>query len=179
MKIFNIIKLNVFGILGIFILIFNQTLVNNYIGLVVGCAMILEALFNTIYTLIESKHNKNVERHEFYNDVAQILLGILTIVLFKNSLEKVCIIWGTWEIIFQTIALIKYIDNAKHCPFLVESVNAIILIVLSVFLLIDVHHAELHIIVLGVEFILQTVFFIINHFLKKRRDKLNCRDKLN
>ncbi len=170
----KIIKAVLFVLAGIAILVLHSRIMP-YAGYVVGGVVIVYALEDFILSII-SKKIVNAES-PFFEDVVQVLIGILLIISSKE-IEKVCVIWGIWSIIRESKELTEAIVKvAKKRPGTINAIESVVVIVMSVLMIISPseHHAHVHIILLGIELILEIVFeftdVIYDKYLAKKSFK--------
>ena len=173
-KFFEISKMIIFGIGGIMTIIFHSEIAN-YLGYVVGGV----AIYYGVIGILESIINKTVfSRHtEVFDDGIYILLGILLATVLKDKVYEICIVWAVWSILRETREFKELLYSARnHRPFIISTIESIVIIIFSVFLIIDPQeHMHTHIILLSVEFLCQDLFkvidFIFNKVQKKKKEE--------
>ena len=165
----KIIKLVLYLISGCLIMIFSEQ-VMEYVVILVGAVMTVYA----IETIIVSIYEKAVlhEENELFEGLILILLAIVLLFTDKNNLEKICVIWAIWSIIRET-------EEIKECLFdifhknpprftktfhYIHIAESAIVIVLSLIMLLSPTEktAHTHVILLGLELILEVAFPLMN-----------------
>lgn len=179
MKIINYVKTILFGIIGVLILIFSKKILGETgenLFILVGSAMILFALGLGAEILIE-KENKNL--FLIVRAFILLILGLFVLIPLKfisDSLKTICYVWAIWSLLRETIqTYINIKENFKVVPVtsILCIIESIILAVFSILLLIEpgLHHAYSHILLLGVEFVLEGAFPNIANSEKQLRNK--------
>lgn len=170
----KIIKLVLYLISGCLIMIFSEQ-VMEYVVILVGAVMTVYA----IETIIVSIYEKAVlhEENELFEGLILILLAIVLLFTDKNNLEKICVIWAIWSIIRET-------EEIKECLFdifhknpprftktfhYIHIAESAIVIVLSLIMLLSPTEktAHTHVILLGLELILEVAFPLMNTIAEK------------
>ena len=165
----KIIKLVLYLISGCLIMIFSEQ-VMEYVVILVGAVMTVYA----IETIIVSIYEKAVlhEENELFEGLILILLAIVLLFTDKNNLEKICVIWAIWSIIRET-------EEIKECLFdifhknpprftktfhYIHIAESAIVIILSLVMLLSPTEktAHTHVILLGLELILEVAFPLMN-----------------
>ena len=160
------------GILYIFaavmIFLFHEEIIP-HVAFLVGGVVLAYALEELIYLL--------AERH--FADIAESLIQIvLAILLFlvHDDIIKICVIWGVWSIIREGREMTRALVHLKTKRLaLVDIAESVTVTVLSAFLVLEPghHHAKIHLILLGIELLLEILFPL----LEKGLDRLLTRRK--
>lgn len=173
-KAWKIIKLITYLIAGCLIMAFSEQIME-YVVILVGAVM-------TVYateTIIVSIFKKAVlhEENELFEGLILILLAIVLLFTDKNNLEKVCVIWAIWSILRETeeIKECLHIIFHKNPPIFTKTFHYIhcaesaIVIVLSLAMLLSPTEktAHTHVILLGLELILEVAFPVLNAISEK------------
>ena len=103
----------------------------------------------------------------FYGDFLVFILGLVLLIFINDEtqFESVAVIWGTWVILRESKELFEATETIfKKGYGLFNISESIIVIVYSILLIINPveHHVHAHIILLGIELILDVLFPIIN-----------------
>lgn len=168
------IKLIVYLIAGCLIMAFSEQ-VMEYVVILVGAVMTVYA----IETIIVSIFKKTVlhEDNELFEGLILILLAIVLLFTDNSNLEKVCVIWAIWSILRETEEIKECLhDNFHKNPpkftkvfHYIHCVESAIVIVLSLAMLLSPTEktAHTHIILLGLELILEVAFPLMNTIAEK------------
>lgn len=162
-KTLDLIKPLVYIITGIAIIIFSKQIVN-YLPYVVGLIMILVNIEAIIVDAIEKDYE------HFGYKLGIIVLGIVIMTAAFDDFEAICIIWATISIINGGRSLIKSIIDIKKAKVIniIGVLLALLSIVLSIFLIIDpLEHVTSHIVLLGLEIILDGARIILRKYKNK------------
>ena len=151
-------KTILFGTLGILILIFNHPAME-YLNYVVGGAIFLYAIYaigNSIFRvdILENDHG-------LIEGLILLLFAVLVMFFVSDDLVKICLIWGTWSILREAKEITEDLHRIAHKgPGFISIVESIVIIVLSVSMIMNPteHHAHVHVILLGIELILEVAF---------------------
>ena len=151
-------KTIIFAILGILILIFNHQAME-YLNFVVGGAILLYA----ILSIGNSIFKKDILHNDHGLIEGLILLIFATLIMFivKDDLVKICLIWATWSILREAKEITEDLHHLAHKgPGLISIIESIIVIVMSITMIMNPteHHAHVHVILLGIELILEVTF---------------------
>jgi len=170
-KIWKIIKSVSYLTAGILIACFSEEMMDYAVALV-GTVMTIYA----VETIIISIFKKTVlhEDNELFEGLILCLLAIVLLFTDKNNLEKVCVIWAIWSILRETeeIKECLHINVYKKPHAYTKAVNYVhiaessVVIVLSLLMLLSPSEktAHTHIILLGLELILEVAFPLVNSF---------------
>lgn len=157
MKIYKSIKFFLFIALGISIFFLMDTYLE-HLRFFIGGLITLYGLDGFIEWLLEKERHEKV--HFIFKAAVQLILGICTLVLFKN-METICVIWAVWAIMRESDEIAEYYELFKErIPCLLGFAESVVAIVLSITLIMEPgeHHAKIHMYLLIVE-LLSTVIF--------------------
>ena len=153
----TILELAVVVVLSVFVLIFQDTLVEN-IKDFVGAVMVYEGVEEIVLEIIHAKKNF-WKSSKAYQGLIDITFGIILLALFiDQSIEYivVCVVWASWSIIRESHE-IKRIVNDVRCitPRIISGIESIAVIIFSVLLILEPgeHHARIHLYILIVELV--------------------------
>ena len=167
-KTLDLIKPLVYIITGIAIIIFSKQIIN-YLPYVVGLIMILVNIEAIIVDAIEKDYE------HFGYKLGIIVLGIVIMTAAFDDFEAICIIWATISIINGGRSLIKSIIDIKKAKVIniIGVLLALLSIVLSIFLIVDpLEHVTSHIVLLGLEIILDGSRIILRKYKNKYQLKI-------
>ncbi len=167
-KTLDLIKPIVYIITGILIIIFSKQIVE-YLPYVVGSIMILVNIEAIVVDSIEKDYE------HFGDKLGIITLGILIMTACAHDFEAICIIWATISIINGGRSLIKSIIDIKKATVIniIGVLLALLSIVLSIFLIVDpLEHVTSHIVLLGLEIILDGSRIILRKYKNKYQLKI-------
>jgi len=162
-----LIKPIIYIITGLLIIILSEKIVN-YLPYVVGSIMILVNVEAIIVNIIEHDH-ENIGYK-----LGIIVLGILIITAASHDFEAICVIWATISIINGGRSLMRSIFNIKKSWINILGLAlAILSIVLSIFLILDpLEHVTTHIVLLGIEIILDGIRIILVKYKEKNQNSI-------
>lgn len=154
------VKAGLYLAAGAAILILNDAL-TDYIAIMVGSVMFLYAAEGIAVRLLTRQASRHILG--FIDEIVLLLLAVL-LLLVRSDLEKVCVIWAIWAILREgeeiAMVLKKY---RKRSVWIISLIESLILIGLSFFLVLSpAEHVHAHIIVLGIEMILEVVFPLLD-----------------
>jgi uncharacterized membrane protein HdeD (DUF308 family) len=167
-KTLDLIKPIVYIITGILIIIFSKQIVE-YLPYVVGSIMILVNIEAIVVDSIEKDYE------HFGYKLGIIVLGIVIMTAAFDDFEAICIIWATISIINGGRSLIKSIIDIKKATVIniIGVLLALLSIVLSIFLIVDpLEHVTSHIVLLGLEIILDGSRIILRKYKNKYQLKI-------
>lgn len=135
--------------------------------LAVGISMLFYACDAFVHTFIHRAKALHVE--QALSAVLTTLLGILLIFPIRRMpecLTVTCVVWAIWAIMREAEEITeKVIMNREHPPVaLLNAAESVAVIVLSVMLLLHpgAHHAHTHLVLLGIELILEVLWQPLN-----------------
>lgn len=179
MKIINYVKTLIFGITGILILLFSKKILGDsgeHLYVLVASSMILFAL-GLVAEIFQEKKDKNL----FLILRASILalLGLFVLIPLKHisdSIKTICYVWAIWSLIREGIqTYLNVRKNYKEIPItsILGIIESIILVIFSILLLVEpgLHHAYSHVLLLGVEFVLEGAWTNIASGEKQLKNK--------
>lgn len=160
-KIYKINMMIIYLIVGIITIIFRNDLLE-YLHLLVGISMLvlgLQALFLDIYFKTYQKENNKIGL-----DLVRVVLSIIIITAFHDDLILVCVCWAIIAILSSCVVLSRSIHSMfKKEFFIFEMLFSIAEITFAIILISDpFEHVTFHIVILGVEFILESISILID-----------------
>lgn len=178
MKFIDISKIVIFISFGILVIIFRD-FVADYLAYVIGIMVIVLNLENLYYDFKydKSEHMNNKIAEHF----AYIIIGIVMCIQFVNKPGYVCIVWAGIIIIENANRISKfiYLKRKGHNVTYLSIIEEVISFILAVILLIDpIEHVGSHIIILGIEMLLDGSRLIINaknNYEPKTISKINSK----
>lgn len=160
-------------LLGVAVIVTREITVH-YLPFLVGGSMIL---YGTEEILTAFKHRKIFsEEADAFNGQLQCVIGIFMMISLRGEdcFETVCIIWAVWSILRENKELREiFVRIKKFNPFILNLAESVIAIIFSVMLLSDPgeHHAMVHVILLGIEFIGKVFFPMFDEWIDSLREK--------
>jgi hypothetical protein len=151
---------------AVLIFIFHKT-VMPYVAFLVGGVVMVYALDELAY-LIAQKRFADVAESEI-----QIVLAVL-LFLAHGDIVKVCIIWGVWSVIREGREMTHaFVHLKSHRLALVNVAESVVVIVLSCTMILEPgdHHAHVHVILLGIELILEIAFPLLESGIGRLLDR--------
>lgn len=117
-----------------------------------------------------------IARRKFTDIAGSLIQIILAVLLFlsHDEIEKVCVIWGVWSIIREGRELSHALSHVKESAVAALNIlESIAVTVLSVMLVLTPgeHHAKIHLIILGVELILEILFPFLEELVQRKKAK--------
>ena len=193
-KIYKITKFLLFVVMGVLVLVFNKSIMSNegaILNGLVGSIMAIYGLEGVILPIATKKVKQ--ERVEMLNGSINILLAVVMIFLLENNpseLRIVCVLWSVWSIMREGVEIFdKGIVGVKNHP-ITSAINfaeSIVVIIFSVELICAkefhelVHHAHTHVILLGIELIIEVAWVYAGEFesriIRRIRRKRNKEEK--
>lgn len=170
-KAYKLTKFIVYVVLGILVLMFNQTIMSNegaIINGVVGSVIALYGIEGIILPIATKQVKK--ERIEMLNGGVNLLIAIIMIFLLEGNaaeLRIVCVMWSLWSIMREGEEIVEkgFVGIKKH-P-IVSAINfaeSIVVIIFSIMLICAknpeelLEHAHVHVILLGIELIIEVMW---------------------
>ena len=192
-KFYKPFKLILFVALGVLVLVFNKGIMSNdgaLINGIVGCVIAIYGLEDIILPLIRKEWKER--RVELLNGGINILIAVVMIFFLEghpHELRIVCVIWSIWSIMREGEEIVeKGFEGIKEHP-ITSAINfaeSIVVIVFSVMLICAKdaheleHHAHAHVILLGIELIIEVIWVYAGDLehkcflkLKERHEKRN------
>ena len=158
-------------ILGILILIFARTLLE-YIPYFVASVIFLygfELLLKFI--IIEKKLSKH---SHLFDGIIEIALSFIIIICLKENIETICIIWGFWIVIREGKELDESIYEIRNSKLAyIDIIESGILMYFAISLIVNPieHHAYVHILLTGIEFLFNMLLFLLVLFVNKNKEE--------
>lgn len=171
MKTYYIIRLSLFTAIAVLIGVFSHDLLHS-LQYLVGSVMVLFGIEGIVIPFIKDKF-KCYQGIEIYLGHIDLILGIVILTTITDF-NSICVIWGTWTIVRESVDLYEIAHKAMHrFPALFSFALSVTEIVLSIFLIINAteHHALTHIYLLVPEFIINGISPLLFEIHKKRRKK--------
>ncbi len=165
-KALKITKAALYITVGILIFFLYETIMP-YVAFLVGGVVLLYALEELGF---------QIARRQFADLAGSLIQIILAVLLFlsHSEIEKVCVIWGVWSIIREGRELSHALSHIKKSAVAALNVlESIVVTVLSVMLVLTPgeHHAKIHLIILGVELILEVAFPLLEYLIYGRKTR--------
>ena len=175
MKNYKLFKLITYIIGGLLVIIFNNELLG-YANFLLGSVVTIMSINSLIAILKE----KDIKENSFNiaKEVLLINLGIITLFLYKETyLISVCVIWAIWSIIREEWEVIEALHTFKSKVIIILNIiESLALFIVAVLLIFNPneHHLHIHIILLGIELVLEVLFPHFDYLFQKiRNNKLN------
>lgn len=175
-KFFGILKNAVFIFSGVAVILFYiiadmETAISG-VPFIVGATMLLFGV-DTILTVIVYKKKLNGHT-KLFESIALFIMGIVVMFVGRNSLTIACVIWGVWSIQRECREIAEKVFDSKNK--VVASLNlleSIVIICFSVILIFSPadHHAYLHLLILGIELILEVAFPLVDKTIYELSNK--------
>lgn len=159
-KILEYTKAALYILAAIMIFIFHDEIMPD-VAFLVGGVVLAYALEEFAYRIARR------ELADMAESVIQIVLAVL-LFLAHDDIVKVCIIWGVWSIIHEGRELTRALANVKtHRLAVVDIAESVVVTVLSATMILEPsrHHAHVHVILLGIELILEIAFPLLENVL--------------
>ena len=176
-KIYKFTKLVLFILMGVAILILNKQIMNNdgtILNGLVGSIIALYGLEGILLPIFTKKIK--AEKIEMLNGGIDVLIAIVMIFLLEGhpyELRTVCILWSLWSIMREGVEIFdKGFVGIRNHP-ITSAINiaeSLIVIVFSIMLITAKdaheleHHAHAHVILLGIELIIEVIWVYVGEF---------------
>ncbi|MCR5786420.1 MAG: hypothetical protein K6G28_01805 [Acholeplasmatales bacterium] len=175
-KVTGIIRLTLYALIGLLLIIgeLNELpfIIDN-LNIIVGTPLLIGSVSHMISDFKEGKHMK----HDNFFGGEFIVTILSVIILFYPLLGKqkndeiifICIAWGVIAILngSRDFSHVIYYINSKK-PYVYSLIESVIMVVLAIMLILDpMEHVKLHIIVLGIEFLIEALEVVIHTFVGK------------
>ena len=176
-KFYKLAKLILFVAMGILVLVFNEAIMAKegaLINGIVGCVIAIYGLEGVILPLVRKQWKE--KQVAILNGGINILIAVIMIFLLENhphELRIVCVIWSIWSIMREGEEIVeKGFEGIKEHPItsIINFAESIVVIVFSVMLICAKdaheleHHAHAHVILLGIELIIEVIWVYIADF---------------
>ena len=166
------IKTLVFSALGILILIFNNYLIDKA-NILVGSLMILFGVEGVVIKFVKGKIKEELSK--FFNDVLIIILGIILFFLGKEEqLVTLCVVWATWAILREGWEISEVFQTYKVKTIaVINIIESVIVVIISILFIFSptLEKLHTHIIILGIELILEVMFPLSEFLILKKLHK--------
>lgn len=165
-KALKITKAALYITAGILIFFLYETMMP-YVAFLVGGVVFAYALEELCFQIARKKYA------DLAGSLIQIILAVL-LFLSHSEIEKICVIWGVWSIIREGRELTHALSHIKESMLAVlDILESVVVTVLSVMLVLTPgeHHAKIHLIILGVELILEIVFPFLEELVQRKKEK--------
>ena len=190
-KIYKLIKLILFIAMGVAILVCNKLIMNEEGAIINGLVGAIIAIYGLEGILLPIFTKKiKAERVEMLNGAINVLIAVIMIFLLEGhpyELRIVCVLWCVWSIMREGVEIYeKVIEGLRNHP-ITSTINlaeSIIVIVFSIMLITAKdaheleHHAHAHVILLGIELIIEVIWVYVGEFearclrrIRRRRHK--------
>ena len=175
-KIYKLTKLILFVLMGIAILILNEKIMehSDILNYLVGGIIAIYGLEGVILPIATKKIK--AEKIEMFGGGVNILIAIImTFLIDKNTeeLRILCVLWSLWSIMREGEEIFdKGFEGIRNHP-ITSAINiaeSIVVIVFSIELIIAhnehelEHHAHAHVILLGIELIIEVIWVYVGEF---------------
>ena len=168
LSLIGLLKTTLYIFIGIFIIIgntFMHDVIHTYINYLVGIPMLIGVLISVVNDFKYKRylHDENHMASHFIALIISILILLAHFIFKDHDIAIVCILWGVVTIMNSSLRLNLCIHEAiKKESFIYEAIEGIVEIVLSFLLIYDPEeHINLHIYVLGIEYILEALMTLI------------------
>ena len=176
-NVYKLCKLICFVVMGILVLVFNKAIMNEegaIINGIVGTVIAIYGLEGVIRPLVTKQYKE--KKLEVLNGGINILIAIVMIFLLENhphELRIVCVVWSLWSIMREGQEIIeKGLEDYNEHPItsIVNFGESIVVIIFSVMLICAKdaheleHHAHAHVILLGIELIIEVIWIYVAEF---------------
>ena len=175
-KIYKLTKLILFVLMGIAILVLNEKIMehSDILNYLVGGIIAIYGLEGVILPIATKKIK--AEKIEMFGGGVNILIAIIMIFLIDKNTEELrilCVLWSLWSIMREGEEIFdKGFEGIRNHP-ITSAINiaeSIVVIVFSVELIIAhndhelMHHAHAHVILLGIELIIEVIWVYVGEF---------------
>lgn len=175
-KIYKLTKLILFVLMGIAILVLNEKIMehSDILNYLVGGIIAIYGLEGVILPIATKKIK--AEKIEMFGGGVDILIAIIMIFLIDKNTEELrilCVLWSLWSIMREGEEIFdKGFEGIRNHPItsVINIAESIIVIVFSVELIIAhnehelEHHAHAHVILLGIELIIEVIWVYVGEF---------------
>lgn len=166
MKTYKNIKLAIYVTIGVAIIVLRDIFLN-YAAFVVGACVLLYGLDMIIQSLI--KKNTFKKTTPLPLGITNIIIGVI-LFLSHGNVTTICVAWAIWSILREGVESQEAIGHkAKNIVTFINIGESIVVIVLSTIMAIEpsLHHIHFHLLILGIEQILEVLFPIFDSFVAK------------
>jgi len=186
LKVYKIIKTCIFVIAAILLFVFAEKIMENNGALINGVVGTVIAYYGVEGIIVPLITRKDDQIPRIHSGLINLLIAVIMILLLENNISEirvVCSLWGLWSIIREGDEIFEEsVPKFKKAPVtaILDILESIIVIYFSIALVCAkdleslLHHAHVHIILLGIELLLEITWDHIYHFeefLRKRLKK--------
>lgn len=191
MKVHRLIKMVLLIAAGVLLFVFAKPLVYKGEGLllngIVGAVIAMYGIEGILYPILTKQVKK--ERIMIMSGVTNIILAVIMIFFLENhpdELRIVCVLWSVWSIMRESEEIFeKCFDHWKKHPItsLINLAESVVVIVFSLFLIIArdeeqlFEHAYEHVILLGVELIIEVIWEYVGDLEAKALERAKRRSR--
>ncbi|MBO4572857.1 MAG: hypothetical protein J5762_03745 [Clostridia bacterium] len=169
MRYLQVIKTVLYMLAGVAVLTFNREIMD-YVGTVVGAVIFAYGVDRIIISIIK----KEVLSEEgLFSALTHVLLAVVMFVV-TDDIVKMCIVWAVWSILREGKELSESVHRLSRGNLgLVNAIESVVIIVFSFMMITEPteHHAHVHVIILGIELMLEVLFPIVNEVFDKSMEK--------
>ena len=190
-KVYKLIKLILFVAAGIAILVCNKLIMHEEGAIINGLVGAIIAIYGIEGVLLPIfTHKIKAESVEMLNGAINVLIAVIMIFLLEGhpyELRIVCVLWSVWSIMREGVEIYeKAIEGFKKHPItsVANLAESVVVIVFSIMLICAKdgheleHHAHAHVILLGIELIIEVIWVYVGEFearclrrIRRRRNK--------
>ena len=130
-----------------------------YVAYLVGGTMLLFGLDSFAHLLLAA--DARGLRSKILEVIILFVIGIVIMIAGHDDLVVACVIWGVWAIEREGMEIAEKVFGAQNpVVALVNFAESVVLIVLSVSMILHptLHHAHVHVLILGIEYLLEILF---------------------
>lgn len=169
MKSYRVVRYAIYLLIALFILILNKGCLN-HLNLLVGLSMLFLSIDDFLGKIIKKELSN--EKVKIVDDLLVFTLGVIVLFLKVNTqFSVICIIWAVWTILREEWEIREKVFNKETHKIvaILSLIESIVVIAFSITLIfnLSVHHAKIHVIILGIEYILVVLFPLLNGLLVK------------
>lgn len=179
MKIYKSIKFFVFIAAGILVFIFHDFFIEekfSALPLLIGGVMAFYGIEESTIIIIKKEVKK--ERGEIISSLITLLLGIILVFIVRGSeseIVAISILWSVWAIMRESEEINEKVLKNLDCKItsFVNFIESVVVIIYSIMLIANPthHHLNSHLILLGIELILEVIWPQLNALEKKLIEK--------
>ena len=176
-KIYKLTKLILFILMGVAILILNKQIMSNEGAIINGLVGAIIAIYGLEGILLPVfTHKVKAEKIEMLNGGINVLIAIIMIFFLEGhpyELRIVCVLWSLWSIMREGVEIFdKGFVGIRNHP-ITSAINiaeSVVVIVFSIMLITAhdahelEHHAHAHVILLGIELIIEVIWVYVGEF---------------
>ena len=157
MKVWKIIKFVLYMAAGVTILVFNHP-VMSVVGYLVGAVILAYGIEPILVGAFQKKLFK--ENSALFDGLIYILLAV-SLFIVSDDIIKICLIWAVWSMIREGKELAESVHHIREKrPGLTNLIESVVIIAFSFTMVLEPgeHHAHIHVIILGIELMLEVIF---------------------